>query len=43
MTQPKVQFTLHRMDMATMATHLLRDHRVITLIVANVSQYSVFL
>jgi hypothetical protein len=43
MTQPKVQFMLHRMDMATMGTHLLRDHRVITSMVENVSEYSVFL
>jgi hypothetical protein len=40
MTLPKTQFMPHKMDMATMATLLLRDHRDITSMVENVSQYS---
>jgi len=43
MTLPKAQFMHHKMDMATMATLLLRDHRDITSVVENVSQYSNFL
>lgn len=43
MTQPKVQFMLLRMDMATMGIHLLRDNRVITSMVENVSQYNIYL
>jgi hypothetical protein len=40
MTLPKAQFMHHKMDMATMATLLHRDHKDITSMVGNVSQYS---